>query len=80
MKKFFVWILLLLTLTGCRSTDPADTPATQDAQEEETTAAATTAPETTSPDVYKRQAQTAKMIFAAACARKESVGAHYIVD
>ena len=50
MKKFFVWILLLLTLTGCRSTDPADTPATQDAQEEETTAAATTAPETTAPE------------------------------
>ena len=50
MKKFFIWILLVLTLTGCRSTDPTDTPATQDTQEEETTVAATTAPETTAPE------------------------------
>lgn len=50
MKKFFIWILLVLTLTGCRSTDPTDTPATQDTHEEETTTAVTTVPETKAPE------------------------------
>lgn len=50
MKKFFIWILLVLTLTGCRSTDPTDTPTIQDTHEEETTVEATTDPETTAPE------------------------------